>query len=172
LTYEYNILLGRISRINGYDGSVTVKLEKDFIENIPELESVFLEIHGKPVPFFISASEYSGSDILRIRFDGYDSYEKINEFNGCKVYLTVYDPDITPEIRNGNINGFQVYIEEKELLGTVTEVIRNPGQDLIKIVSPQNKEILVPFHKDFIVKTDLKNHFIELILPEGLIELN
>ena len=172
MTYEFNILLGRISRINGYDGSVNVKLEKDFIENIPEMESVFLEIHGKPVPFFISSSEYGGSDILKIRFDGYDSYEKIIEFNGCKIYLTVNDADLSPEKGTGDINGFKVYIEEKELLGTVTEVIRNPGQDLIKIVSPVNKEILVPFHKDFILKTDFKNRIIKLILPEGLTELN
>ncbi len=32
------------------------------------MESVFLEIEGKPVPFFISESEYPGGDILRLKF--------------------------------------------------------------------------------------------------------
>ena len=56
MAYNANILLGRILKIQGYDGTITVKLEKDFIDNIPEMESVFLEIEGKPVPFFISSS--------------------------------------------------------------------------------------------------------------------
>jgi 16S rRNA processing protein RimM len=172
VTYKYQILLGRISRVNGYDGSVTVKLEKDFIENIPEMESVFLEIHGKPVPFFISSSEYSGSDILRIRFEGYDSYEKANEFSGCKVFLTTTKKNFRSETRYISIDGFKVYIGETQFLGTIEEVIHNPGQDLMRIISAQNKEILVPFHEDFILETDFKNGSIKLILPEGLTELN
>jgi ribosomal protein L35AE/L33A len=50
MKYENRILLGRISRIHGYEGSVVIKLEQGFIENIPEMESVFIEIEGRPVP--------------------------------------------------------------------------------------------------------------------------
>ena len=76
MAYKSNILLGRITKVSGYEGAVTVKLEKIFTENIPQMESVFLEIEGRPVPFFISDSEYSGADILKLRFEGYDSIEK------------------------------------------------------------------------------------------------
>jgi len=54
MTYKNKILLGKISKINMPDGSVSVRLEQEFVENIPDIESVFLEIAGKPVPFFIS----------------------------------------------------------------------------------------------------------------------
>jgi hypothetical protein len=60
MTYTCNILLGRIIKIIGYEGAVAVKLENIFTENIPQMESVFIEIEGKPVPFFISGSEYLG----------------------------------------------------------------------------------------------------------------
>ena len=88
MAYISNILLGRITKISGYEGAVTVKLEKTFTEDIPHLESVFLEIEGKPVPFFISGSEYSGADILKLTFDGYGSIEKVSGFTGCRVFLT------------------------------------------------------------------------------------
>ena len=85
MAYNSNILLGRITKVSGYEGAVTVKLEKIFSENIPQMESVFLEIEGRPVPFFISDSEYSGADILKLQFEGYDSIEKVSEFMvaGC-----------------------------------------------------------------------------------------
>ncbi len=88
MAYNCNILLGRILKVSGYEGAVAIKLEKGFIENIPQMESVFLEIEGKPVPFFISGQEYSGADILKLWFDGYDSNDKINEFIGCRIFLT------------------------------------------------------------------------------------
>ena len=52
------------------------------------MESVFLEIEGRPVPFFVSGSDYSGADILKLRFDGYDSSDKVSEFTGCRIFLT------------------------------------------------------------------------------------
>jgi ribosomal 30S subunit maturation factor RimM len=61
MTYKSDILLGQIIKASGYEGAVTVKLEKDFFDNIPNIESVFLEIEGRPVPFFISETEYSGA---------------------------------------------------------------------------------------------------------------
>ncbi len=52
------------------------------------MESVFLEIEGRPVPFFISGYGIFGADILKLRFEGYDSDEKISEFVGCRIFLT------------------------------------------------------------------------------------
>ena len=54
MAYNSDILLGRITKVSGYEGAVTVRLEKIFFENIPQMESVFLEIEGRQVPFFIS----------------------------------------------------------------------------------------------------------------------
>ena len=88
MAYKSNILLGRITKLSGYEGAVTVKLEKIFPENILPDESVFLEIEGRPVPFFISDYEYTGADILKLSFEGYDTIEKITEFIGCRIFLT------------------------------------------------------------------------------------
>lgn len=172
MTYKYQILLGRISRINGYDGSVSVKLEKSFFDNIPELRSVFLEINGKPVPFFISLSEYSGGDILKLKFEAYESYEKVSEFTGCKVYLTTISEETLSTEQPGNILGFKVFHQNRNLIGTVREIVQNPGQDLLKVISPDRKEILIPYHEDFITDLDTKNKTIHVELPEGLIEIN
>jgi 16S rRNA processing protein RimM len=172
MTYKYQILLGRISRVNGYDGSLIIKLEKSFFDNVPEMESVFLEISGKPVPFFISSSEYQGGDSLKLKLEGYTVYEKASEFAGCRIFLTTVNEKAQPENKPENINGFKVILQNRNLIGTVKEIIQNPGNDLIKLISPEKKEILVPFHTDFIKGFDIRKRTITVELPEGLIDLN
>ena len=172
MTYKPHILLGKISRINGYDGSVTIRLEKTFIENIPEMESVFVETDGRPVPFFLLSYDYNGSDILKLKFDGYDTGDKAGEFTGCKVFLTSGEDKVHPSVTSRNIEGFRVLLPGEELLGTISTIIENPGQDLIRITSQDNREILVPLHDDFITGVDWKKKIIRLSLPDGLIDLN
>jgi len=172
VAYSSNILLGRITKISGYEGTVAVKLEKSFTENIPRMESVFLEIDGRPVPFFISEYEYSGADILKLRFEGYESVEKISEFTGCNIYLTSGPSDSNETDDPDNLIGYSVNINKDSLLGSVTSVIRNTGQWLLVVTSAEKKEILIPLHEDLVVKVDDNNKILEMDIPDGLIELN
>jgi 16S rRNA processing protein RimM len=172
MAYKSNILLGRITKVSGYEGAVTVKLEKKYSENIPLMESVFLEIEGRPVPFFISDSEYSGADILKLSFEGYTSIEKVSEFTGCNVFLTTGVPDNNQEEDIRSLTGYKVFMQDEKLLGSIKEVIQNPGQWLLNIISTENKEILIPFHEHFIVSIDKKKRIIVMNIPEGLTEIN
>jgi 16S rRNA processing protein RimM len=172
MAYRNQILLGKIARVNGYDGYVTVKLEKAFIEDIPGMESVFIETEGRPVPFFITASEYSGGDLLRLKFEGYEAFEKITEFNGCKLFLTTVSDVNIPERNQEPVIGFKVILRNRKQIGTVTGLIQNPGQVLLKIISPRNKEILIPYHEDFILQMDTGKKTIIVEIPDGLTEIN
>jgi 16S rRNA processing protein RimM len=172
VAYNAHILLGRILKADGFDGSVTIKLEEAFREKIPEMESVFLEIEGKPVPFFISESESTGNDILRLKFDSYDSIEKINEYIGCKVYLTSAVKGKNKVLNSFGFSGFTVFLPGNKLLGEVTDLIENPGQLLLILKSPAGKEILIPFHEDLIISIDNRKKRIEMDLPVGLTEIN
>ena len=172
MAYNSDILFGRITKIHSYDGSVTVRLEKAFIENIPEMRSVFLEIEGRPVPFFISSSEYHGADIIKMKFEDYDSSEKISEFQGCRVFLTTAKNFHNPSSGSLDIEGYKVFMQDNKLVGIVIEVIRSPEQWILSVLSPNKKEILIPLHRDFIVDTDEKGKIIIMNLPEGLTDVN
>ena len=173
MAYKSNILLGRITKVSGYEGAVAVKVEKIFNENIPQMESVFLEIEGRPVPFFISGLEYSGADILKLSFEGYDSAEIISEFIGCRIFLT-------NEVANENnqrpdnqlLIDYQVYTKEYILLGPITDIISNNGQWLLKIVYLNKKNVLIPFHEDLIISIDKRKKIVVMDIPEGLLEIN
>jgi len=172
MAYKAHILLGRITKVYGFEGAVTIKLEKRFFENIPEMESVFLEIEGKPVPFFISVLEYPGADTLRLRFEGYESIEKAGEFVGSRVFLTTGEAGDKVDKDLFNLKGYKVYGSGNEVIGTVIEIVENPGQLLINIKDRKGKEILIPLHEDFITGIDKRKKIIKMDLPEGLTEVN
>lgn len=172
MAYKYQILLGKIARVNGYEGYVTVKLEKEYIDDVPEMEWVFIETEGRPVPFFISATEYCGGDLLRLKFEGYEAFEKIAEFSGNKIFLTTVREENIHENIQESVIGFKVISGNRKHVGTITEIIQNPGQRLLKVVSPGNKEILIPYHEDFILSLDARKKTIVVDIPEGLTEIN
>jgi 16S rRNA processing protein RimM len=172
MAYKSDILLGRITKVSGYEGAVTIKLERIFSEKLPHMESVFLEIEGRPVPFFISDSEYSGADILKLKFDGYNSSEKVVEFVGCRVFLTTEAPARDKIENASNLVGYNVFTADKVSLGYVKDVIQNPGQWLMSVISDSKKVILIPLHEDFIVKIDNKKRLLIMDIPDGLTEIN
>jgi len=172
MAYKAQILLGTITKVHGYQGAVTVRLERAFIERIPEPESVFLEVEGKPVPFFIADLEYPGADILRIKFEGYDSINKVREFTGCRVFLITGDIEKNPADNFGTLKGYKICSSENKITGTIIGIIENPGQILLNTDDGCGREILIPLHEDLIISIDKKRKIIRMDLPEGLIDLN
>jgi 16S rRNA processing protein RimM len=172
MAYKANILLGQITKVHGFKGAVTVKLEKNFTENIPEMESVFLGIEGKPVPFFISSLEYPGGDILWLKFEGYDSIQNVREFTGSRVFLSSDASEENPQEDLSILKGYRIHSADNREIGTVIELIENTGQVLLNIDTGRGKEILIPFHENLIIKADRKKKIIKMDLPEGLTDLN
>jgi 16S rRNA processing protein RimM len=174
MTYKAKILLGRIVKLHGYNGSVTIRLEKNFINNLPEMGSVFLEVEGKPVPFLISNTEYHGSDNLMLTFDGYESAGKVSEFPGCRVFLTNYEitdkGDTIPGLNE--LLGFSVLQNNNIRIGIIDQIIENPGNILLNVLTQKGKKILIPFHPDLIKKLNHGERTIEMDLPEGLSAIN
>ena len=56
-------------------------------------------------------------------------------------------------------------------IGTVTEVIHVPGPPLLAIVTPEGRELLVPFVADIVPEVDVPGGRVVVDPPEGLLEL-
>jgi 16S rRNA processing protein RimM len=171
MAYKATILLGRILKVYGFEGAVTLKLEKSFVDKIPVMESVFIETEGKPVPFFIEESEYPGGDILRLRFKWYDTAAKMSEFAGSRVFLTS-GKAAGKEKNPGSFMGFSVSLPDGTIIGIVTDVIENPGQWLLELSAPGNRKLLVPLHEDLIKSVDRRQRSVIMDLPDGLMDIN
>jgi len=172
MAYKKHILIGKITKVHGYEGAVTVRLERSISDKIPEMESVFIETDGRPVPFFIEYSEQPDSSILRLKFTDYDSIERIKEFVGCRLYSTKSSVSDIHVENTLDLIDFEVFSDDDIFLGIINGIIKNPGQLLLKVVSSSGKEILLPLHEDLIIAIDSQKKIIKMIIPEGISDIN
>jgi 16S rRNA processing protein RimM len=172
MAHSGNILLGKITKIHGFEGAVAVKLEKNFSEDIPAMESVFLEIDGRPVPFFIDSVEHVTAGKAYFTFTDYSSIEKISEFVGCNILVP---SDLVIENQEEgplDIIGFTIISGNGKLLGKISTIIKNPAQWLLEVEIPDGSQILIPLHEDLIIEIDESRHNIVMSIPDGLTGIN
>jgi 16S rRNA processing protein RimM len=165
--------LGHISKTFGYKGAVVFVLDVDTPENYKKLESVFIDINEKLVPFFIkSFSLPHNSRFATVLFENIDSTEKAQSLLNHKLYLplTLLPPLKGNQFYYHEIIGFEVNDEVHGNIGKITGIIDMPHYAIIQ-VDHKGKEILIPAIKDIIKTLDREKNILHINAPDGLIEL-
>ena len=165
--------LGYVTKTFGYKGEVVLYLDTDNPSYYQTLESVFILLEGKLIPFFIEKiSLRVNSNEATVKFQNVDNEEKAQQLTGNEVYLPL---SMLPPL-SGNkfyfheIIGFQVIDASKGSLGPVEKVLEFPNNPVLQI-KVGFKEVLVPARDEFIKKVDRKARSIFVETPEGLIDL-
>jgi 16S rRNA processing protein RimM len=165
--------LGIIHKVFGYKGDVVVSLDVDDPGDYKEMESVFVLINNKLVPFFIERmSLRPNSSQFVVHFQGVDNEEKANDLCGHEIYRPL---SLLPPLRGNQfyfheVTGFSVMDANHGHIGTIEEIVDLPGNPLLQI-RYGNKEIMVPLRDEFIVKLDREARTIFIKAPEGLIDM-
>ncbi len=163
--------LGIVSKKFGYKGDIICVFDVDKPEKYTELESVFLLINKKLVPFFIEKISFRpNSNQAIIRFKGIDNEKKAEDLIDCEMYLPL---DMLPPL-SGNqfyfheVEGFKVYDTRQGYIGEIEKILDYPGNPLFQIKRNLN-EILIPVSDKFIKEVDRKLKKIVVTTPEGLL---
>ena len=86
-----------------------------------------------------------------------------------KEYKFIFS-EISSNFIKSELIGYEVFDEIYGSIGTVTDIFSNGFHEILVVYNSQNKEILIPFVDDFILKIEL--NIISMSLPNGLIDLN
>ena len=163
--------LGNITRRHGLSGNVILKLDTDQPEFYNKLESVFIEINGLLVPFFIEKKTWSKSDALNVVFKN-ATESMVDQLLGKSVYL----PLSTLPPLSGNkfyyheVVGFTI-IDSQENYAGVIESINDQTAQHYFITNLSGKQIIVPMIKDWILEVNRDTSTIRMELPEGLLDV-
>jgi len=170
--------IGSFVKTHGVHGQLTLSLADninfDLIDKgIIEKETVFVDMDGIPVPFFI---EENGVRILNqstilLKFEDIDD-KKASSFRGRHVYLEISrfkDQDFDDYVKIDDLIGYSVFNSGKNYLGKFIELIKLKGNPLMK-VDMNGKELLIPVVSDFIKEIDDSNLAIHMQLPDGYID--
>lgn len=163
--------LGYVIKKHGTHGEVSVFIDADFPEEYSELESVFVEINKKLVPFFIESIQIRGNKAT-IKFEDIDDQESASDLKSCAVYLPL---STLPKLGDDQfyyheIKGYEIEDGVHGKLGLIVDVVTTTKQDLI-VVDHHGKEVLIPVNDEIIGAVDHENKLLKVSLPDGLLDV-
>ncbi|MCK5535193.1 MAG: hypothetical protein KAI79_00125 [Bacteroidales bacterium] len=170
---ENNVFWGNIFKTHGVKGEVLIKVEQDLIENIQNLQLVFLILEGKPVPFFLdsSFSRWKSDEYAYLKFVEVNSIEEVQEL----LFAPVHIPDKFSQIKVDSISSF-VYLnfvlknKKGKTIGKIVDwmdIQNNP----VLTLDCDGVEVLIPFVEDWIIDTDSENKVLQMDFPPDLLKL-
>jgi 16S rRNA processing protein RimM len=164
--------LGKIVKKYSFKGELLIKLDTDEPDIYDGLDSVFIDLRGNLVPFFIEHSQLHKSELLRIKFEDVDSESDADALMKSDLYLPL---DFLPKLEGDKfyfheVIGFNVEDKKHGHIGIIKAINDSTAQALFEI-DKDGIEILIPMNDHFIEKVDKKNKTVFVETPEGLIEL-
>jgi 16S rRNA processing protein RimM len=151
---EPTVAVGHVTRAHGIRGEVAVEVRSDNPNRFTEGAVVFSE-SGRSLT--IQRVHAHGSRLL-VKFAGVEDRTAAEALRGEELLVP---ESWLPELPEGEywpfqLEGSEVVTESGRSLGTVTDVIPNPANDLWVAVDGAGAETLVPAIADVIVDVDVR----------------
>jgi len=164
--------LGYISKSHGYKGEIVFLSNPEIQLKYNKLESVFVEINKKLIPFFIDSISLLTDNAVLVKLSDIDSEEKAKKLIKCNIFLPIQmmpKSKKTP-LKQSEIIGFKVIDDNYGDIGIISAILDMP-QQLILEIKNGSVEILIPANENIIYKVDKKNKVVFIKAPEGLIDI-
>lgn len=170
------IAIARVVRPQGRKGEVLAEILTDFPSRFQDLQRAFLDDRGHP-PQPVTVEHtwlHKGKVVLKLA--GVGSIDDAESLRGRLVLVPAEEKIALSEGQYylWELMGCRVVAqtgEVREPLGTVTDIERTGGVDLLH-VSDGSREVLVPFATSICKLIDPKSRLIVIEPPEDLLDLN
>lgn len=175
-----SLTVARILRPHGRRGEVACEILTDFPERLKTLASAELN-NGRAAPRRVAIrscwlSQSRGGQAI-FHFEGSDSISDAEKLVGFEVRIPFSDrmPLAPDSYYIEDLVGCEVREKNGDAIGHVREVQFTgdnvAGTPILAVDSP-NGELLIPLAQEICVRVDTSARCIEVVLPEGLRELN
>jgi 16S rRNA processing protein RimM len=167
-----NILFGKIIKTHGVKGELLVEVFSDSPGDYQDLESVFVEIKQKQIPFFLTSFQPTNQQKVIVAFEDVESVKQAEPLVGSAIFIPQEEILAIDEGRfyYQQMMGYQFEDITAGALGVLDNFIQKNGQDLL-IMLYKNAEVYIPVAEQIILDINHKNKTIRVNLPEGLVDL-
>ena len=166
------VLVGRVVKPHGLRGEVLIRSLSDNPDRFGVGSELLIGADaGSAEPAVVAASRNHKGALL-VRFDGFSTMEDAETLRERLVFVQSWELDELEDedaFWEHEVVGLEVRHRDGTRLGTVTEVLVRPAQDLWT-VDTKSGEVLFPAAKELVVKLDLETRVVVVDPPEGLFE--
>lgn len=161
--------IGYISKTHGLKGHVILRLNELVRIDEELIKSVFLEINGSQVPYFIEECRPNNTGYI-LKLETIDVVDTSKKLIGKKAFALT-DFILEEEESLNEFIGYTIIDSKMGNIGVISDVDEKTDNVIIKVIHPTGVEIILPFNDDFIIEIDDDLKTIEFNAPEGLIEM-
>ncbi|HPI73216.1 MAG TPA: ribosome maturation factor RimM [bacterium] len=165
------VVIGKVLRPHGVRGELRLMPLTENPERFRRLTTVFLNRDGGRRPFPITGVKLSPTAVL-ISLQGIATRTEAENWQGSLVEIEAKDiqPLAEGELYYFEVIGMAVESESGQKLGTVTDVLSYPAQDLY-VVESAGREILIPAVPAIVQRVDTEQRLMVIHALEGLLDL-
>ena len=172
------LTVGFITSCHGINGQVKVKSLSDFEERFLKPGMRWLQKENEPPSKIelISGFKQPGKESFIVKLQGINTRNHAEQLKKFKILVKT---DALPKLKKGEFHLLElINLEVKNLenneLKTIGKVINLENEKnnllIIKLFKYQ-KKVIIPFVKEIVPIVDLKNNFLIINPPKGLLEL-
>lgn len=163
--------VGAITSTHGVRGEVKVFPTTDDAKRFSKLKEVELETKEGTTTLHIKGVKYFKQFVI-LKFAEYDSLNDVESIKGRKLFVTRKNAVKLQkdEYFIADLIGLAVIDEEKQIEGTLTDVLQTGANDVYDITLSDGRNLLLPAIADCILKVDLENKVIKIHILEGLLD--
>jgi len=172
------LTVGLITSCHGINGQVKVKSLSDFEERFLKPGIRWLQQENKPPSKIelISGFKQPGKETFIVKLQGINTRNHAEQLKKFKILVKT---DKLPKLKREefhfleHINLEVKTLENNELkiIGKVINLEKEKNNLLVIELFKNQKKVLVPFVKEIVPLIDIKNNFIIINPPNGLLEL-
>ena len=172
------LTVGLITSCHGINGQVKVKSLSDFDERFLKPGIRWLQKENEPPSKIelISGFKQPGKEIFIVKFQGINTRNHAEQLKKFKILVKT---DTLPKLKKEEFHlleliNLKVKTLKKDELITIGKVVNleNEKNNLLVIeLSKNQKKVLIPFVKEIVPQVDIKNNFLIINPPNGLLEL-
>ena len=163
---EY-IYIGKIVNTHGIKGELRILSDFEYKERVFR-KGFNLYIGKDKIKEEINTYRHH-KEFEMVTFNDYNNINQVLKYLKENVYILKEDLNLgEEEYLEKELIGFDV-IENNEVVGKIINIEKTSPTNKIMEINYKGKRVLLPYHKDFILKLDLQNKKIEVKLIEGMI---
>ncbi len=168
---EELVAIAKIVKPRGLRGEVVAGVLTDFPERFDRLENVTAVFaDGKRSDLKIEDFFFQ-KDRIVLRFEGFNSIEEAETLRDVEICVPESSAAelAEDEFFDWQLTGCDVETIEGERIGTVREVMRTGGTEIL-VVEDGEREFLIPFAQAICPEVDIEAKKIRVDPPDGLLE--